>query len=282
MKKQLAIITIILSITQSLFSQGINTINIPNAKVGKFYAYCFPYDSSQLKHFSIQFIPQSFDTLNVEIYPQYHYFALKKDAKISPVIKGEIISIEPPKFEIITERRKFQNGYEYWANYDKNACLFKKSDFCFVLYLKEKPNQYSNYQFHRQIEPAKIIRQRVDTTIIEILDSSSNLIHKVIVPAQYIKTIIPSQTNLAHFEIQSNTGFTEKILDWHEVTCSTITTNNSVINIQKALNEHGFNLELDNIMGIKTKKAIKDFQKKNGLQIGHLNVETLKALGIDF
>jgi len=47
------------------------------------------------------------------------------------------------------------------------------------------------------------------------------------------------------------------------------------------LNARGYNVgAADNQMGAKTKAALVKFQKDNGLPIGNLDYETLKALGV--
>lgn len=46
------------------------------------------------------------------------------------------------------------------------------------------------------------------------------------------------------------------------------------------MNKRGYKLVEDDIMGKATKKAIIHFQKKFGLDIGSLNIATLKVLGL--
>ena len=53
-----------------------------------------------------------------------------------------------------------------------------------------------------------------------------------------------------------------------------------IINIKKILNEqHGYSLREDSKFDEKTKEAIVDFQRKNGLKVGNLDYETLIKLG---
>lgn len=57
------------------------------------------------------------------------------------------------------------------------------------------------------------------------------------------------------------------------------TKNEHVKVIQVNLNRHGYNLELDRSFGPATEKAIKDFQKKNGLTVdGYVGAETTELL----
>ena len=51
--------------------------------------------------------------------------------------------------------------------------------------------------------------------------------------------------------------------------------------VQEALNQHGFNLKADGVMGRATKKALKKFQKDNGLKVtGKIDEPTKEKLGI--
>jgi len=55
-----------------------------------------------------------------------------------------------------------------------------------------------------------------------------------------------------------------------------------VLAAQKALNQSGFKLKEDGLMGPKTSGALKQYQKKNGLKVtGKLDKATLAKLGID-
>ena len=57
-------------------------------------------------------------------------------------------------------------------------------------------------------------------------------------------------------------------------------TKNLVEQVQKALNTNGYSIIEDNTLDEATRNALIDYQKKNDLPVGNLNVETLKHLGI--
>lgn len=51
--------------------------------------------------------------------------------------------------------------------------------------------------------------------------------------------------------------------------------------VQRALNERGFHLDVDGIVGTKTGNALHEFQQQAGVKTAHsFNKETLQALGI--
>jgi len=66
---------------------------------------------------------------------------------------------------------------------------------------------------------------------------------------------------------------------WRRTVCD-IEINNSVIRkVQRVLKAKGYNPDaIDGIYGCDTRKALKAFQKANGLPSGYLTVETLRAL----
>jgi len=52
--------------------------------------------------------------------------------------------------------------------------------------------------------------------------------------------------------------------------------------VQKTLLERGYDVEVNNVFGKKTKTALLKFQKENNLPVGQLDFETLKALDIEY
>ncbi len=74
-------------------------------------------------------------------------------------------------------------------------------------------------------------------------------------------------------------GFTE----WREVICGDKITAATVREVQEALRSRSYDPgPTDNVMGKQTKAALVKFQKDNGLPIGNLDFETLRALGLNY
>lgn len=69
----------------------------------------------------------------------------------------------------------------------------------------------------------------------------------------------------------------------HRSVNARVTANRSMVkDVQQALNDEGHNLEVDGIMGTKTRNALSSFQGRNGIQAnGQLDTRTLEALGLD-
>jgi peptidoglycan hydrolase-like protein with peptidoglycan-binding domain len=91
------------------------------------------------------------------------------------------------------------------------------------------------------------------------------------VPAEY--------TTVTKRKLVKQGGVTE----WREVLCDTKVTGYTIRQIQAALRSRGYEPgPEDNIMGTRTKAALVQFQKDKGLPTGNLNIETLKALGVQY
>lgn len=59
-------------------------------------------------------------------------------------------------------------------------------------------------------------------------------------------------------------------------------TSGKISQIQEALRAKGYDPgPTDNVLGAKTREALMQFQKDNNLPVGNLNVETMRALGVN-
>ena len=90
--------------------------------------------------------------------------------------------------------------------------------------------------------------------------------------ACYAKCLIPDESDPE-----------QKWTEWREVVCGGNITKGLVKNIQEALREKGYDTgEASRSINAETKAALKHFQKDNGLPMGQLDFETLKALGVPY
>lgn len=89
---------------------------------------------------------------------------------------------------------------------------------------------------------------------------------------------VPAQYNtITKRNLVKAGGFTE----WREVVCESDITPDLYRKVQNALNAKGYNVgTADGVIGADTKAQLVKFQRDNGLPIGQLDVETLKALGV--
>ena len=102
-------------------------------------------------------------------------------------------------------------------------------------------------------------------------DAGSGVCSRTIqVPAEY--------ATVSKRAISRKGGFSE----WREVVCANKITASLNRQIQRALRDRGYDPgPIDNVIGVRTKAALVKFQKDNGLPVGNLDMETLKALGVN-
>jgi hypothetical protein len=93
------------------------------------------------------------------------------------------------------------------------------------------------------------------------------------------ETIPPEYIAVTKRKLVKAGGFTE----WREVLCDEKVTGYKISEIQVALKKAGYYTGTpDNKMGPGTKAALTKFQKDKGLPIGNIDLETLKALGLNY
>ncbi len=102
-------------------------------------------------------------------------------------------------------------------------------------------------------------------------------VRKLVEPAKTKSVPIPAEYDWVSKQVQ----VTEGRMDWRTVLCETNTTAGAVESIQKALMRSGYDPgKIDGVIGSQTRKALKAYQKSNGLATGGLTIDTLKSLGV--
>lgn len=121
-----------------------------------------------------------------------------------------------------------------------------------------------------------------------LVDTPEKVSHFIIpyYSQQYRKSLVESEDSIL-FDTRSmktrvlisQGGFTE----WKKVICGDRSDYGQiVIEVQNALTRRGFDVGVpDNQFGYQSKAALEKFQKANGLPIGNLDFETLRALRVD-
>ena len=102
---------------------------------------------------------------------------------------------------------------------------------------------------------------------------------KLITPAEVKKVPMPE----AFTTVTKRAMVTPSSVQWKKVVCQSKMGNSTLKSVQNALQKEGlYQGPIDGITGPLTKEAIKAYQQANGLAVGGLTHETLKALGINF
>ena len=166
---------------------------------------------------------------------------------------------------------------------------------CSAYWLKI-PAKYRTEKYQVLVQPASTTQDvtpaKYKTVSKRVIDQPAR-VEEIPVPAQYKtvtkrvlvspestrETTIPAvYTDIKERRLVSKGGYTI----WTEILCAEKTTNSKVRRVQEALAKMGYSPgPADGVMGIKTQTALKQFQTDKGLPIGNLNLETLKALGVN-
>ncbi len=138
----------------------------------------------------------------------------------------------------------------------------------------EIPAKYETYSYQKLVSDASvsstdIAAQYSDRSYKKLAAAASTSVTET--PAQY--------NNITKRNLVTAGGFTK----WEEVVCNSDVDANLYRSIQQALSDKGYNIGaagVDGSWGAASKAALVKFQRDNGLPIGNMNIETLKALGV--
>jgi hypothetical protein len=285
----------------------------PNAIAGKCYAKCLIPDQYEtvteqilLKEAAsrIEVVPAVFETVEEQILVKEGYKVLEIVPATFTTVEEQLLVKEagakldyvPPVYETITEQVLVSPATTKWVQgkADRN-CLNEDPEKCKVWCLTEVPAQYKTVTKQVLKTPASTRETPIPAeyrTITKAVVQSPASTREKEVPAEYkniTKQVLRSPATTREVEIPAeySTLSSQKLVktggftDWVEVLCEAKVTASKIMEVQQALKNKGYDPgPLDNVMGARTKAALIQFQKDNGLPVGNLNVETLRALGI--
>jgi len=284
-----------------------------NAVAGKCYAKCLIPDQYEtvteqilLKEAGsrIEVVPAVYETANEQLLVKEGYKVLEVVPATFTTVEEQIMVKEagsrleyvPPVYETVTEQVLVSPATTKWVQgkADRN-CLNEDPEKCKVWCLTEVPAQYKTVTKQVLKTPASTREIPIPAeykTITKAVVQSPASTREREVPAEY-KTVTkqvlksPASTREVEIPAEYSTITTQKLVktggftDWVEVLCEAKVTPAKVYEVQQALKSRGYDPgPADNVMGPRTKEALIKFQKDNGLPVGNLNMETLRALGI--
>ena len=287
----------------------------PNAVAGKCYAKCLIPDQYEtvteqilLKEASsrIEVIPAAYETAEEQVLVKEGYQVLEIVPATFTSVSEEMLVKEassrldyvPPVYETVTEQVLISPASTKWVKgrADRN-CLSEDPDKCKVWCLTEVPAQYKTVTKQVLRSPATTRETPIPAeykTITKAVIQTPASTQPTEVPAEYrtiTKQVLQTPATTREIEIPAeySTISTQKLVrtggftDWVEVLCESKVTPAKVIEVQQALKARGYDPgSIDNQMGPRTKQALTQYQKDNGLPVGNLNTETLRALGVSF
>jgi len=204
----------------------------------------------------------------------------------------EIVDV-PATYETVQEQVLVTPARTYWK---KGRGLVEKVDNNTgeIMCLVEEPAVYRTVSKRVVKTPAttrettvpaeyKTVRKQVvktpaTTRTVEIpAEYGTVKVRKLVEPAREKR--IPIEAEYA--DITKRTMTEASHMEWRRVLCETNMNNATVLDLQKALQNKGFDPgPLDGVYGSKTQAALHAFQKSKSMPVGGLTYEAMEALGV--
>ena len=215
----------------------------------------------------------------------------------------QIVTVEPERTSLIevpaqyateTEKVLVKDAYTTWKK-GRGPIERLNEATGEIMCLVEVPAEYKTVT--RTVMTAapttreKIISAKTKVVRTQVMTAPARTV-EIEVPAQY-ETVkvrkLAAQTREQRTSIPAEYQTLEETklvkegkLHWQPILCETNASPDMITNVQRALNEAGFNAgPVDGVFGRKTTKAIGDYQRANNLSAGQLTIETLKKLGVE-
>ena len=158
----------------------------------------------------------------------------------------------------------------------------------------EVPAEYRTVTRTRVAQPetteTTVIPARYETVSKEVIAQPPQVVEEV-VPAvtktvQVRRLVTPSREEVLTIPATYKTIEKRIVtggggLEWREVLCDTNATSSHVTQVQNALTNAGYPVPVDGEFGPATLTAMESFQRANGLPVGYLTADTVRALGLN-
>jgi hypothetical protein len=250
--------------------------------------------------------PEQIEQHRVKLYDAYPVYFLKGSSvnhkkAIRKKTKNGVITLLPPIYKVHGKRVDVHRDSIYKMVWQQgqgdNHCLSAQYAKECVEVVCGAVNTLKVLVFEKQLKiPPRYITAAHDTIR---LPFNSPFLDSIIVPARFVDfqynhlnskdlvyrkydtittTISITQDSIRKVRVRKG-----RLSEWQPVLCSSSPSRHCfVADVQTALFFAGcYWGKIDNIMGSETKKALVLFQKENGLPIGTINLQTLKALEYD-
>ena len=233
--------------------------------------------------------------VNYKIIPAT-YKTVKEEVLVEQ--EQKIVNIIPTKYETRTRKVLVAAESGKWVKKKKDPnCFSSDPEDCLIACYEKIPAQYKTETYDVMISvertDVKIIPAKYKTTIKKVVDQAEKTIkvpydpvyktvkeNVMVTPEKIIEQPIPAvYKEVQEKRLAKKGGYTV----WTEILCANKTSVSTVRKIQRALRSEGYSIGVvDGVLGTRTQVALGQFQADNGLPIGNLNMETLKALGIPY
>jgi hypothetical protein len=240
----------------------------PNAQPGKCYARCQTEDQYGFNTRQVINSPKMTKRIKLPAL----YTTVYDTVEIRPQsTRSESI---PAQYETIRQQRMVSPTTTKWIKGKADAgCLSADPSDCQVMCLVEVPAVYTavTKRVLKQNAYSRSIYVPMEYKIVAKQVKTQN--------EKYTEQVVPATYKSVQERYLITKGGYQ---GWREILCGTDLTTAKITSIQRALKAAGFTPgPIDNIFGIKTKEALKAYQRAKGLPVGNLNLETLNSLGVN-
>ncbi len=286
----------------------------PNPEPGKCYARCWIPDQyetlteqveSKPETKRLETIPAVFETVTEQVLVK----EASKRLEVIPAVyetvteqvtvkeAGKRLESVPPVYETVSEEIEVASASTRWVRGKADAtCVSTNPDDCQVWCLETVPAQKRTVTKTVLKTPATAREVEIPaehSTITKTVLRTPPTTREVEIPAEYrtiTKTVMktpPTTRELVTPAVYQTVSKRQLVkaggyLDWREAVCGKDLTTARIIAIQRALQTAGYDTgPIDNVLGPRTRAALEKFQRDKGLPVGGLNLETLKALGVE-
>ena len=204
----------------------------------------------------------------VAVTPRYK--SVRIEERIAPVEENRIVI--PARYKTILKQEKSSDEKHFWSDASLKNASTRLNNQCNKICLTETPAQYKKISQQIVVTPAssKKIFTPKKYQIVKVKKIHQKASFKrVVIPAEYITVIT---------ERERTKGYSK----WMPMVCEDALTPKIIKKVQKALTDEGFyNGSIDGFWSIKSKSAVREYQKSKGLGVtSKLSIETMTALGI--
>ncbi len=204
----------------------------------------------------------------VSVKPKFK--TVKVQELLTPAIQKKIPV--PAKYQTIISKKQISNSKHYWTDASGENLPTRYHSECDKICLVETPAKYKRVAKQVVVTPAssKIVKTPPQYKIVKI--------KKIEKEASFKKVVIPAEYITVRTERERTKGFAK----WMPMICENMMTPKLIKKIQKALEAQGFYHGIvDGQKSLELKKAVRDYQRANGLTVTNkISIETMKALNI--
>ena len=239
-----------------------------DAQVGHCYARCLSPDIYELKEDVVVDKPASVKT---EVIPATYVTVMDT---VVMVPEGKRIITIPAQYETVVENKLVSPATQKWVKTGSSKnCFSTNPKDCEIWELKQFDAVYQKVSRKVEVVPASV-QEEIIPAVTQVVPRQ-----RIVKPSETVKTEIPVTYKTIMKKVLVKKGGT---YEWKEILCEKDVTESRINQIQEALIREGYDPgPVDNQMGEATKQCIIKFQKDKGLPVGNLNMETLKALGVN-